>query len=378
MADGAAPLRVMVFLHSFEPGGVERVALRLCGAWARDPGIDLKLVMGREAGAMRDEAPAHVPRLVIPEPFPTAAWETIWLCIVLWRMIRAHRPDVLFAAGNSYSIVAVVMTLLFGRRCPPVVLKLSNDLERRDLPQPIRWVYHLWLRIQGQRLQRFTGLAGPMRAEIAKFMAVDDARIAVIEDPALTLADVAALAALGDARRPGPGRRYVAVGRLAAQKNFGLAITAFARAAGPDDTLTIVGEGGARAALERQVASLGLAGRVQLPGHGAVPPALAAADVFLLSSDYEGVPAVVIEALASGLPVVATDCAVSMRGLIGEWGSVVPVGDAVALAAAMSAQPALTATQRAAAATAMQAFTVERAATAYATLFRAAALLPKA
>lgn len=377
MTEGAAPLRVMVFLHSFEPGGVERVALRLCDTWARHPGIDLKLVMGRETGAMRDEAPTHVPRLVIPEPFPTAAWETIWLCIVLWRMIRAHRPDVLFAAGNSYSIVAVAMTLLFGRRCPPVVLKLSNDLERRDLPQPIRWVYHLWLRIQGRQLQRFTGLAGPMRAEIARFMDVDDARITVIEDPALALADVAVLAALGDARQPGAGRRYVAVGRLAAQKNFGLAITAFARVARPGDTLTIVGEGGARATLERQVASLALANSVLLPGHGAVPRALAAADVFVLSSDYEGVPAVVIEALASGLPVVATDCAVSMRGLVGAWGTIVPVGDAAALATAMAVQPVLTPDQRVAAVQAMHAFTVERAADAYATLFRAAALVSK-
>jgi glycosyltransferase involved in cell wall biosynthesis len=80
---------------------------------------------------------------------------------------------------------------------------------------------------------------------------------------------------------------------------------------------------------------------------------------------------VVIEALAAGLPVVTTDCSVSMRALVGRFGTVVPLGDAAALAAAMLAQPALDADARAEAAEAMRAFTVERAAGAYAGLFRA-------
>ncbi len=365
MAEPARPLRVMVFLHSFEPGGVERVALRLCGAWAANPAIDVRLVMGRCTGAMRTEAPPGLPIHAIPEPWPTARWETLWMMVVLARQIRQQQPDVLFAAGNSYSIVAVAMKLWFGRRCPPVVLKISNDLERRDLPAPLRWVYRRWLRVQGRMIDLFTGLAEPMRAEIVAALGVPAARVAIVDDPALTAANVAALAALGRARTAAAGRRYVAVGRLAAQKNFANLLQAFALAADPADSLAIIGEGGERGRLERQIAALGLAGRVSLPGHGAVPPALAAADVFVLSSDYEALPAVVVEALASGLPVVATDCCVSMRALVGPWGNIVPTGDPAAIAAAMRSQPALTPAQRAAAATAMQRFTVERAAGAY-------------
>lgn len=367
MADVSRPLRVMVFLHSFEPGGVERVALRLCGAWAADPALDVRLVMGRLAGAMRNEAPPGLPLHVTREPFPTAGWETIWMMIVLFGEICRQRPDVIFAAGNSYSIVAVVMKLLLGRNCPPFVLKISNDLERRDLPPPVRWVYHRWLRVQGRMIDRFTGLAEPMRDELVAALGVIPDRVAIIDDPALADADVTALAAIP--RSPITARRYVGVGRLAAQKNFASLVAAFAIAAGPDDSLTIVGEGGERGRLERQIATLGLAGRVHLPGHGAVTPALAAADVFVLSSDYEALPAVVVEALASGLPVVATDCCVSMRSLVGDFGSIVPCGDAGLLAAAMRNQPALTDTQRAAAATAMRAFTVERAAGLYGQLF---------
>jgi glycosyltransferase involved in cell wall biosynthesis len=373
--DAKRPLAVMVPLHSFAPGGVERVALRLCGAWAKDPALDVQLVMGRDVGAMRDEAPEGLPRHVTPEPFPTAAWESLWMMLVLPGHIRRLRPDVIFAAGNSYAVIAIVMKLVLGRRCPPVVLKISNDLYRRDMPAPVRWVYHRWLRLQGRRVDHVTGLAEPMRAEIAHFMRMPPERIHVIDDPALAASDLAMLAAIGAARVPidRPGRHYVGVGRLAKQKNWPLLLEAFAKMAGPDDRLTILGEGDERPRLERLAASLGITDRLALPGHGAAPPLLTAGDVFVLSSDFEGVPAVVIEALAAGLPVVATDCSVSMASLVGSFGTVVPVGDAAALAAAMAAQPPLSVAARREAVGAMDSFTVERAARAYAVLFEQAA-----
>ena len=381
---GARP-RVMVFLHSFEPGGVERVALRLCGAWA--PLLEVQLVMGRTKGVMAAEAPAGLPLHIIGSgPLPTAGWETLWMMFVLARQIRALRPDVLFAAGNSYAVVAVAMKLLLGRRCPPIVLKISNDLGRADMPAPVRALYRLWCRVQGRLIDHFTGLAPAMATEIAAAMRVPPQRITIIDDPALGEADHARLAAIGAARPapgpasasasasasgpgPGPGRRYVAIGRLAAQKNFARAIDAFALAARPGDTLAIIGEGSQRTRLERRISARGLAGRVSLPGHGDAVAALAAADVFVLSSDYEALPAVVVEALASGLPVVATDCCVSMRDLVGAFGSVVPPGDSAALAAAMVAQPLPDAPIRAAMAAAMQRFTITTGARTYAALF---------
>lgn len=366
-------LTVVTPLHSFAPGGVERVALRLNGAWADDPGLRPQLVIGRPTGAMRGEAPANVPLHTTPEPFATAPVETSWMLWTLPAHIRRLKPDVIFAAGNTYAIVAVVMKLVLGRACPPVVLKISNDLVRRDMNPLMRWGYRRWLRLQGRMIDHVTGLAEPMRAEIAAFMAMPPERIHIIDDPALSAADLAAMAAIGVARTPNAARHYVGIGRLARQKNWPLLVRAFARIAGPDDRLTIVGEGAERPAIERAIAAHALQGRVALSGHGAAAPALVAANVFVLSSDFEGVPAVVIEALASGLPVVATDCSVSMASLIGGYGIIVPVGNANALAAAMAAQPSLTTDQRAAAAADMARFTVERAAGAYATLFWLAA-----
>jgi len=380
-----SPPIVMVCLHSFEPGGVERVALRLIGALTAlraaqgAPMLDMRLVMGRTTGVMADEAPAGVVLQVTSSgPVPTAAWETLWLIFVLARRIRQQRPDVLFAAGNTYAVVAVAMKLIFGRRCPAIVLKISNDLARLDLPAPVRAGYRLWLRIQGRMIDHFTGLAAPMAAEITSALRVPAGRVSIIDDPALGDADLARLAAIGAARAPATNqRRYISVGRLAAQKNFTRAIDAFASAARPGDTLAIIGEGADRPRLERRVAALGLGGSITLPGYGDVPNALAAADVFILSSDYEALPAAVVEALASGLPVVATDCCVSMRDLVGSFGTVVAPGDTSALAQALRAQRLPDAANRAAAAAAMQRFTIGQAAAGYAGLFQHLAQSPR-
>lgn len=334
------PLRIAVPLHSFEPGGVERVALNLATAW-QDAGHQVTVVLGRDEGAMREDAPS-LDYAIEQALVPTRSFETLWLMWRLHRYLRRNPADIVFCAGNTYAVVLVVMKLLLGQHCPPVVIKISNDLERRDLPTPARWIYHWWLRIQGRYLEHFVGMAGPMEHEIASRAEVTDTRITIIADPALAEDQFAALTALprqlpDHQPRQGPVR-LLAIGRLAGQKNFPLLLRAFARARLPDARLTILGEGGERAALERLAQRLGIGARLSLPGHSnSTLPYLRDADALIISSDYEGVPAVVLEALAAGLPVVSTDCSVSMAGLLGHgaFGQLVAVGDEAALAAAM-------------------------------------------
>jgi glycosyltransferase involved in cell wall biosynthesis len=361
-------VRVLTFLHSFEPGGVERVALRLVAAW-RAQGTDAPLLMGREDGAMRgtfDSLDRHVPRR---PPFPIHWCETLWMIVTLPGLVRRLAPDALFCAGNSYTVVAVTMKLLLGRRCPPILAKISNDLERRDMPAPVRWGYRLWLRVQGRAIDHFVGMETPMASEIAAAIAPRGA-ISIIPDPALSEGQIAALRA---APRParGAGLRFVAVGRLAPQKNLPLMLRAFAQGARAADRLTIFGEGPERPALEALARTLGIADRVTFAGHVADPASrLPSFDIFLLSSDYEGVPAVVLEALAAGLPIIATQCSVSMSALLGHGrlGQLVEPGDLPSFAAAVNAAGRLT--QDAAASFAMaRRFTMERAASAYLSAF---------
>ncbi len=134
------------------------------------------------------------------------------------------------------------------------------------------------------------------------------------------------------------GRYIVGVGRLEPQKRWDRLIAALPRIADRQVKLLILGEGGARAALEAQVAALGLTARVSMPGHAGDPlPALAGAAVAVLTSDYEGVPGVLREALSVGTPVVSTESSVAVREIITspEHGMVIPREDPEALVAAL-------------------------------------------
>lgn len=140
---------------------------------------------------------------------------------------------------------------------------------------------------------------------------------------------------------PGDTGRVVGVGRLVAQKGFDRLIDAFADVAParPSATLTIFGDGPDRPALEARAAASGVGQRIRFPGVTRSPSEwLGAADIFVLSSRFEGYANVLAEAVCAGLPSIAFDCDYGPRTILdsGRAGILVPEGDVGALAAAMS------------------------------------------
>ncbi len=135
------------------------------------------------------------------------------------------------------------------------------------------------------------------------------------------------------------GKYIIAVGRLETQKRVDRLLAAYAHTRLKDEAkLLVLGEGSLRPALEAQVKQLGLQGRVLMPGNVANPhPDVLKAEFLVLSSDHEGFPMVLIEALALGRAVIATDCATGPNEIIEheQNGLLVPVDDIPALAAAM-------------------------------------------
>jgi glycosyltransferase involved in cell wall biosynthesis len=142
---------------------------------------------------------------------------------------------------------------------------------------------------------------------------------------------------------PSGGPHLVAIGRLAEQKGFSLLIEALSLAAPvhPDLRLTLVGDGPMRPEIEALIAANGLSRNVTLAGwqdEAGVQRALAGAQALILPSFAEGLPMVVMEAMAAGRPVIATAIAgVPELVLAGETGWIVPAGDPVALAEAIAA-----------------------------------------
>jgi len=136
-------------------------------------------------------------------------------------------------------------------------------------------------------------------------------------------------------------KNIVAVGRLNKQKNFGMLIDAFATIEKdyPEYTLTIYGKGAERENLENQVKNLGIADKVLMPGQiNNIGDTIQSSSLFVLSSDYEGMPNALMEALALGLPCVSTDCGGGgAKALIedGENGVLIHIGDCDELISAM-------------------------------------------
>ncbi|HSQ99211.1 MAG TPA: glycosyltransferase [Sphingomicrobium sp.] len=367
-------MRILVFLHSFGPGGVERVGLRLAGAWA-DAGHDVRVLMGRTDGPERHIAPHNVVYDFAPSHPLARPFETLWMVRQLIAAVRRHRPDVLFCAGGTYTIVAALVRLMLGAECPPIVCKLSSSLDRRDLPLPARFAHGFWLRQHRWFIDRFVALSSVMGEEIATRLRLSADRVASIPNPVLTNDD---LQTLSNAWR-GPrdrGRLFVAVGRLTRCKNYGLLMRAFAQIAKADDRLLILGEGPQRAALCRLAARLGISGRIQMPGHvSSIAEVLGSADVFVSSSNYEGLPGVIVEALATGLPIVATASSPNVEHVLceGKFGRIVPIRDLSALANALeTAGPRESLPREAMLAVASQ-YTIERSARLYLEVLASAA-----
>lgn len=131
----------------------------------------------------------------------------------------------------------------------------------------------------------------------------------------------------------------ISAGRLEKQKNHNMLIQAFSEIAKdfPKYELHIYGEGSLRKELEQQIKALGLQDRVKLPGnHIDYQNRLCEADIFVLSSDFEGLSNALLEAMVLGVPCISTDCAGSDEVVQSDNnGVLVPVGDMTALAEAM-------------------------------------------
>lgn len=332
------PLKVLTFLHSFELGGVERVALRLVRAW-RALGIAAPLLMGRENGPLRAEIATGLAYDAPRPPLWGSHWfETIWMMRHLPAYVRQEQPDIVFCAGNTYSVVAVWLRLRLGRACPPIMAKISNDLDRADMASMFRMAYRLWLRVQGRAIARFVASDGAMARALGSQLGIARRQIELIANPGLTIEQIDALRAQPRVVGNGRGRRFVAIGRLVPQKNYPMMLRAFARGSVPEDSLTIYGDGSDEGQLRGLMSKLGLDGRIKLAGHVSNPDKLLHQyDILLLSSRYEGLPSAVLEALAANLPVIATDCGVSMPGLLrhGRLGKLVAPDDEAGFAEAI-------------------------------------------
>ncbi len=270
--------------------------------------------------------------------------------VALLRHIRARRPDVLWAHWfTPQGVTAALASMITG--VPFVLTSHANDVRVwRKLPLAGQRVVRALL----PRASRITAVSDATLAKMRGFFSAAEweaiaPRVAIIPMGV----DVAALAqgsvdrAALKARHDLAGRAVIYfIGRLAEKKGVAHLIDAFARLRRDDAVLVIAGDGPLRAALEAQAVQAGIAARVRFVGYvsGArktellqLADVVAVPSIETASGDAEGFPVVVMEALAAGRPLVASDATGADSVLAhGESGFVVPQRDSAALAVALS------------------------------------------
>jgi glycosyltransferase involved in cell wall biosynthesis len=319
-----APVRILAFAHSLQGGGVERAMLRLIRGWV-ELGQQVTLVLSSARGPLATEIP-HGVHLV------ELGTTHLGMIGALPGVVKAAAPDIVFCPGNHYSSAVAWLKLRLGKDCPPVVGKVSNRLDRSDQHFPVAQGYRAFLRSYPSFIDHLVAMSPAMAEETVRMTGVGPHRVSVIANPPSP-------EPIGTPTPPLPGTDYlIGIGRLTQQKRWDRAIAALAQVERRDAKLMIVGEGEVRGELENQIDALGLRSRVHLPGYSTNPrPALAQARALVLTSDFEGVPGVLQEALALGTPVVTTDSSVAIREIVAHphLGSIVPTDDPAALVSAL-------------------------------------------
>ncbi len=319
-------MHLLTLAQDLKGGGVERAMLRLARGWIA-AGERVTLVAGDLAGPLAAELPPGLETVVLGDRRYRR------LATALPGLLTRIRPDLLFVPGNHYTGIAAWTWLALGRSAPPIVAKVSNAPSRGDHGALLDLGHRSWLAAHGGFLTQAVAMTPATAHDAARLMRMEG-RVSVIPNPPAERLAGAALPPLP------AGRFILGVGRLVAQKRWDRLIAALARLSDAAIPLVILGEGDRREALEQQVRHLGLADRVHLPGHTADPlPAMARATLLALTSDYEGVPGVLREALSVGTPVVTTRSSVAVDEIVTDprLGAVVPLDDGATLVAALEA-----------------------------------------
>lgn len=358
---------IALFVRSFGGGGgAERVMLNLASALAAR-GHPLDLVMGRREGRFLEDIPDTVtvvdlavgsPRRLLPavRAIPHVAGrlgstaftsKAAWLLSVvpaLTAYLNRRRPTALLSA-LGYPNVAALLACRSGSAPTRVVVSEHNHLST-SVARAHKRHKKIFPNLAARLYPAADGIVAVSHGvadDLAQTLRLPRSRITTIYNPVFR-SEIAIEAQARPAHAwlaPDTPPVLLGIGKLKPQKDFACLIRAFARVRATRPVrLILLGDGPQREALLALARTLGVADAIALPGFVANPFAyLGRAAAFVLSSAWEGLANVVIEALACGCPVVSTDCPSGPAEILagGKYGRLVPVGDDRALANAIAA-----------------------------------------
>ncbi|MGB0383340.1 MAG: glycosyltransferase [Ardenticatenaceae bacterium] len=331
--------KILFHTGSLAGGGAQRVIVTLLRELDRTR-FEGYLVLREREGVYFDLVPPDIPIIA----FPNGTLSRRKNITQLGQIISELQPHLVISFLDGANVLALETKLLKRPRCS-FIISQRNNLSislQRNYPYSAwrRWLKRQQFRWLYRKADHIISLSQGVKVDLVNKFKLPDRMITPIHNPI----DLELVEERSQAQVDYPwsrGEQYVilGVGRLIEQKGFSDLINAFAKVRTSDtlslpkgrpSKLLILGEGVLREQLESLVASLNLQEHVYMPGFVDNPWAyMRDADLFVLSSHWEGLGNVVIEAMACGTPVIATDCDFGPGEIIqhGENGILVPVGD---------------------------------------------------
>jgi len=330
--------KIAIFMPTMFGGGGQRSMLNLAHGIA-SCGHPVDLVLAQTEGAFMTDVRRSI-RIV-----DLKASRALTSLPALVRYLRREQPEAMLSVFGYVNIIA-----LWARRLAGVRTRLFVN-EQNTVSQEAGNASNWRGRLTPVLMKRFypwangiVVVSGGVRDDMAQLTNISRDRITVIYNPSVVRTEVQEKAQAPLEHpwfQPGQPPVLVAVGRLQPQKDYPVLLKAFAEVRRTQPVrLVILGEGKDRPSLEALIQELGLEQDVDLPGFVKNPYAyMARASLFVLSSRWEGLPTVLIEALCCGIPVVSTDCPSGPREILkdGKYGRLVPVGDVESLSHAIEA-----------------------------------------
>jgi glycosyltransferase involved in cell wall biosynthesis len=322
---------------AFETGGPERDTVLLSNALAAK-GVRVAILTLRDEGPLRNLVDPAVRVVAVPERRMRYAVPG------LRRAIRAVAPTIVVSSGiPSLNLATLLAVRMLPRRDrPKLVLRevAVPSMAHLDPSRSNRIAYRL-LRHLYRHADRIITLTDGARRDLAQNFSVPESLISLMRLHAVIPPTMVRRLAQWDGESGRDPDLIVCVGRLSAEKDQRTLLRALALMPSQRPwRLALIGNGPDRPSLEAFVRRHDLADRTIFTGYVADPFAwMMRARVLVLSSIYEGLPCVIMEALACGTPVVSTDCPYGPREILqdGRYGTLTPVGDSAALAAAIAA-----------------------------------------
>ena len=334
--DRAKPLpHIAVFLPKLGGGGAERVTLGVAKGFMRR-GLAVDLLVTR-SGPYVDLVPQYA-RVINFESRKALTCFRPFL-----RYLRTERPDGLLSTLIHTSILTLIVKKYILRKLPTIVRyesTYSMSFENGTLKERMELSVFKYLLSAADAI---IAVSDGAAADLKRTIPGASRRVHVVPNPVVTceLVQQARVPVEHPFFRDPDIPVVVSAGRLVSPKDYPTLLRAFAEVAGSRAArLVILGEGAVRGELVSLTRKLGIADAVDFAGFQLNPFAyMAKAQVFVLSSIYEGLGNVLIEAMACGTPVVSTDCRHGPREILegGKWGQLVPVRDWRALASAIHA-----------------------------------------